>query len=378
MAGPSDDRASAPRCAVRQPLQNGGDAAMGGRVYLVAALCIVALAASVASVASAQFRDPRRKASVEFSVELPISAETLAAAIRRVASDGSIGGTFEYRGDSEVSEATLEATADAFESSSPADRVSAFYKVRKHVLAPAHFPSSNDMGTITVRYEVETTGPQRTVLHIDAVFVREGSRALYFSDGTVEAAEYRRIQELLPSFSAAQLHDASKAPQATSQPVPPPAAPQTTAPPTATASAEPTTVAPPAAPQPTAPAVNPVTPPARPERAAAPALPAVAPVAAHSPGLENTLEEEKAQLAAVNSSVDQLQERAKQLRFDTLGRIKFPSSPMKAAAYTESATLRVLDRGEEVTVLTTSRYWYRIRSADGHEGWIYYMFLEPL
>jgi SH3-like domain-containing protein len=38
----------------------------------------------------------------------------------------------------------------------------------------------------------------------------------------------------------------------------------------------------------------------------------------------------------------------------------------------------VLDRGEEVTVLTTTRYWYRVRSADGHEGWIYYMFLEPL
>lgn len=373
MAGRSDDRASVPHYVGGRLLQKGDHAAMGGRAYLVATLCIVALGASVASVASAQFRDPRRKTSVEFSVELPISAETLAAAIRRVASDGSIGGTFEYRGDSEVSDATLDATADAFESSSPADGVSAFYKVRKHVLAPAHFPSSNDMGTITVRYEVQTTGPQRSVLHIDAVFIREGSRALYFSDGTVEAAEYRRIQELLPSFSAAQLHNASKAPQSAPQPVAPPIAPQTAEPP-----AEPTTAAPAAAPQAAAPAMNQDTPPARPTRAAAPVTPAAAPVAAHSPGLENALEEEKAQLAAVNSSVDQLQERAKQLRFDTLGRIKFPSSPMKAAAYTESATLRVLDRGEEVTVLTTSRYWYRVRSADGHEGWIYYMFLEPL
>ena len=51
---------------------------------------------------------------------------------------------------------------------------------------------------------------------------------------------------------------------------------------------------------------------------------------------------------------------------------------MKAAAYTQSETLRVFDRGEEVTVLTTTRYWYRVRSADGREGWIYYMFLEPL
>jgi hypothetical protein len=220
--------------------------------------------------------------------------------------------------------------------------VSAFYKVRKNVLAPAHFPSSNDMGVITVRYEMEPAGAQRTVLRIDAVFVRDGSRAPYFSDGTVEASEYRRIQELLPTFSLLT-HDVSKSPPAAAQPV--------TAP-----------TAPPGEDQVTAPVLR-----AHVAAAVAPAL-----------SLENTLEEEKAQLAAVNSSVDQLQERARQLRFDTLGRVKFPRSPLKAAAYTESETLRVLDRGEEVTVLTTTRYWYRVRSADGREGWIYYMFLEPL
>ncbi len=321
-------------------------AALPRCVHFVTALCIAAL---IASVASAQFHDPRRKTSVGFSVELPVSAETLFAAVRRVASDGSIGGTFEYKGDSEVSGATLEASADAFESSSPAEGVAAFYKVRKGVLAPAHFPSSNDMGAITVRYEVETTGAQRSMLRIDAVFVRDGQRAPYFSDGTVEASEYHRIQELLPGFSLTQMHDASKTPSA---------------PPTVLQSV----------PVPAAPEVNQVTSVAQPERAPAPAAPEVA----RNPGLQNTLEEAKAQLAAVNSNVEQLQERAKQLRFDTLGRVKFPSSPLKAAAYTESATLRVLDRGEEVTVLTTTRYWYRVRSADGREGWIYYMFLEPL
>jgi hypothetical protein len=337
----SDDREHASRFFGWRLSRRGDNraAAMGSGVYFVAALCIAAL---LASVASAQFRDPRRKTSVGFSVELPISAETLAAAVRRVASNGSIGGTFEYRGDSDVSGATLEASADALESGSPADGVSAFYKVRKNVLAPAHFPSSNDMGVITVRYEMEPAGAQRTVLRIDAVFVRDGSRAPYFSDGTVEASEYRRIQELLPTFSLLT-HDVSKSPPAAAQPV--------TAP-----------TAPPGEDQVTAPVLR-----AHVAAAVAPAL-----------SLENTLEEEKAQLAAVNSSVDQLQERARQLRFDTLGRVKFPRSPLKAAAYTESETLRVLDRGEEVTVLTTTRYWYRVRSADGREGWIYYMFLEPL
>ena len=318
---------------------------MARRVYWVAALCVASL---VASVGSAQFRDPRRKTSVGFSVELPMSAATLSAAVRRVASDGSIGGTFEYRGESEVSGATLEASAEAFESSSPADAVTACYKVRKLVLAPAHFPSSNDMGTITVRYEVGTTGAQRSVLRIDAVFVRDGQRAPYFSDGTVEASEYRRIQELLPGFSL-RTHDGSKAPAAAPQPAPPAASP---------------------ARAPARPEVAPVTAPVQPERVAAPVTGAT--------DMENALEEEKAQLAAANSSVDQLQERAQQLRFDTLGRVKFPKSPLKAAAYTESDTLRVLDRGEEVTVLTTTRYWYRVRGADGREGWIYYMFLEPL
>jgi hypothetical protein len=318
-------------------------------VHWVAVLGIVAL---LASVGSAQFRDPRRKTSVGFSVELPIAAEMLSAAVRHVASDGSIGGTFEYKGDSEVSDSTLETSADAFESSSPADAVTAFYKVRRGVLAPAHFPSSNDMGAITVRYQVESRGAQRSVLHIDAVFVRDGQRAPYFSDGTVEASEYHRIQDLLPSFSLTQVHDASQAPP-TARPAAPPPVPLSV---------------------PTPAALDPLTPLAPPAPAAAP----FAPIVARDPGLQNTLEEEKAQLAAANARVEQLQERAKQLRFDTLGRVKFPRSPLKAAAYTESETLRVFDRGEEVTVLTTTRYWYRVRSADGREGWIYYMFLEPL
>lgn len=324
----------------RRKSQHGNSAAIGLCVHVAAALCMVALTAWIGSgSASAQFRDPRRKTPIGFSVALPVSAETLTAAVRRVVSDGSIGGTFEYRGDAEVSGATLEATADAFESSSPADGVAAFYKVRKMVLAPAHFPSSNDMGAITVRYQVEKTATQGSVLRIDAVFVRDGSRAPYFSDGTVEASEYRRIQELLPAPSA----DSS----APSGDVPRPL---------------------PAASAPALPEATEIAAPDRSPHAAAPMV----------TGLENTLEEEKARLAATNSSIMQLQEQAKQLRFDTLGRVKFPSSPLKAAAYNESATLRVLDRGEELTVLTTTRYWYRVRGADGRDGWIYYMFLEPL
>ena len=154
----------------------------------------------------------------------------------------------------------------------PRAGVTAFFKVRKGVLAPAHFPSSNDMGAITVRYEVENGGAQRSVLRIDAVFVRDGQRASYFSDGTVEASEYHRIQELLPGFSLTRAHQASKAPPTARPAAPPPV---------------PLSVPTPAAP-------DPVTPLARPARAAAPEV-------AGDPGLENTLEEQKAQLAAANS-----------------------------------------------------------------------------
>jgi SH3-like domain-containing protein len=52
--------------------------------------------------------------------------------------------------------------------------------------------------------------------------------------------------------------------------------------------------------------------------------------------------------------------------------------PLKSYPYTSASTLLTLEKEERVTVLTSSRYWYRVRTPKGEEGWIYYMFLEAL
>jgi len=52
--------------------------------------------------------------------------------------------------------------------------------------------------------------------------------------------------------------------------------------------------------------------------------------------------------------------------------------PLKASPYDHSTTVLSLEKGLTVTVLTTTKYWYRVRTTKGDEGWIYYAFLEPL
>ena len=51
--------------------------------------------------------------------------------------------------------------------------------------------------------------------------------------------------------------------------------------------------------------------------------------------------------------------------------------PLKSFPYNSASTIRTLEKDERDTVLDTSRYWYRIRTAKGEEGWVYYVFLEP-
>ncbi|MDQ1409525.1 MAG: hypothetical protein QOJ41_1260, partial [Acidobacteriaceae bacterium] len=79
-----------------------------------------------------------------------------------------------------------------------------FYKVRKDVVAPRHFKESSDAGTIAVRYVVVSVSEQRTRVQIDAVFVESAHRAVHTSDLTVEASEFKAIQEHLQANQFAE------------------------------------------------------------------------------------------------------------------------------------------------------------------------------
>jgi hypothetical protein len=258
-------------------------------------------------------KDPHRKTSVDFEVDLNVPPETLTKIVEGVANDTVIRGTYVYRKDAELDDAQMEKASDAFKGTPPAGKV--FYKVKRGVLSPAGFPGSSDMGVVTVRYIVQTISPQRSRLKIDAVFVRSAPRDYFFSGGDVESAEYAEIMLQAKAREEAE-HPKPRAPKPGS--------------------------------------------------------------VADTVGLQNTLEQEEDRLSEVKAAESKLEDRVKKLQFDTMGRVKSAAVPLKALAYDHSTTILTLKKGDNVTVLVTTKYWYRIRTEKGDEGWIYYAFLEPL
>ena len=265
--------------------------------------------------ASAQiYHDPHKKTTIGFSVDLNTPPDTVLQIVRGVASDSIIRGTSMYAKEIDLEDADFAKSSTVLPAAPGPGQV--FYKVKSKVLSPDHFPASSDMGTVTVRYVVEAMNPQRTHLAIDAVFVTDAGHHLYASDGSVETAEYAEIITQIKALDAPKVRHHN--PQAVANP------------------------------------------------------------ADETLGLRNTLADEQSRLADSKAVEKKLQDRVKQLQFNTQGRIRGQSIPLKASPYDHSTTVLSLEKGLTVTVLTTTKYWYRVRTAKGDEGWIYYAFLEPL
>jgi hypothetical protein len=261
------------------------------------------------------FRNPRLKSSVGYSMDMEYSADIVLTVVKNVASASVIHGTKIYRKDKdeEIQGAEFASSSKAF--NDPPGSGQVFYKVKKGAVAPEHFPGSTGEGTVTVRYIVQAAEGKPIHLRIDAVYVEDSLRARYFSDGTVEAAEYDEIQTQLNAFTA------------------------------------------------------PISASARPDQTGVPAQ--------ETTGPQNTLAREQALLAEAKAAEQKLQEQLKQLQFNTQGRVESEGVPLKSYPYNSASTIRTLEKDERATVLATSRYWYRIRTSKGEEGWIYYVFLEP-
>ncbi|MGA8221698.1 MAG: SH3 domain-containing protein [Candidatus Acidiferrales bacterium] len=284
------------------------------RRFVTGVLAFAIIFATFAASTSAQiYHDPRRKNLVGFSVDLNSPPEAVAKIVQQVAGDTIIRGTFIYAKEREIDDAEAATTSKAFQDAPGSGQV--FYKIKTKAISPAHFPGSSDVGTVTVRYIVETVTPQRARLRIDAIFIADAEKTRYPSDGTVETAEYAEIMTQVK-------------------------------------------------------ALDPVTGTRR--------RPAQASPVQQSAGLQNTLAEEETRLADAKAMEQKLQDRVKKLQFDTMGLVKSAGVPLKASPYDHSATILTLNKGANVTVLTTTKYWYRIRTPKGDEGWIYYAFLEPI
>lgn len=288
----------------------------------------------------------RETAGASFSIDLDKPFADVLSAVSDVAHSGSIKGTFEYRGEEQLNGAQFEEKSQLFPAWSGAGQV--LYKVRAKTLSPSHFLNSNDVGTVAVRYVVQERSPNSTRLFIDAVFIENARHHGHPSDGYVETCEFGEIGKRLKNREQLQTQVAageqfSPGHQSSSR-------------------------------SDGAPAEN--EPPKAKPAATSRAAPVKAVDAAKLADLQHVIGEQRTLLASEAANLDQLEAQARKLRTSEFVRIKADRAELKSLPYAHARVVEALTRGQEVTVLGKSNYWYQVRSEDGKEGWISHALLE--
>jgi hypothetical protein len=255
---------------------------------------------------------PRKHWGQGLLVELDAPSARVVRVVQEVTENGTIQGTWDYRGATELDGAVSSRTARGFEDWEGEGTV--LYKVRPNTLAPEHFYESGDQGTVAVRYIVQSAGPNLTRLRIDAVFAEDSHHHPHPSDGQVENSEFAVISQKMKELEDKERKQREEAAQAQQE-----------------------------------------------KKLAE---------------LQAELDREEAELAAVTAKEQQLQKQMQELRGDRAAQVRTGSADLKAAPYNQSKTLRLLSQGEAVTILLRIPGWYRVQAANGEQGWVYRLMLE--
>lgn len=281
------------------------------------ALAAIALFSLVGLAPTLHGREPKKKPDygAGFSTEIAAPEEMVLQAVEAVVNSGIIQGSREYNKDKYVEKAVAAPSSSLFEQWKGPGK--AFYKVRTEVLAPANFKEAVDQGTLAVRYIVESKSPQQTVLRIDAVYVEEFRHAVHASDGSVENAEYRDIQDHVDAL------ELDKKQAADSQRH-------------------------------------------RQEELAKKALE------------QKNAEEQASTVARAEATAETPQQHVENLRQQVERIVKAPGAQLKSAPFHSATSLKTLASGSEVVVLIVTPYWYGVETEDGQHGWINHTQLEPL
>ncbi|MBZ5539903.1 MAG: hypothetical protein LAN61_05215 [Acidobacteriia bacterium] len=250
-----------------------------------------------------------------FAAEIAAPEADVLQAVLEVVRDQTIHGTYQFEKEQTLTGANEADSSPYFTKWEGAGKV--FYKIRTDVIAPRHFREAGDQGTIAVRFVVQSVAAQRTLLHIDAVYVEAARRIAHPSDGTVESSEYKAVQEHLQALQL-QAQEAEEARSSR-------------------------------------------------ERAEA-----------ERQLWQRRRDDESARLAAAQSSVRELEQRAQALRHAVEARVKAPAGELKAAPFRSATTLQPLTAYTEVVILVLTPYWYGVEIPSGQRGWIRRDQLEPL
>jgi hypothetical protein len=250
-----------------------------------------------------------------FMTDLSASEGDVLQAVKEVVGDQVVHGTFQFANEKEMAGAHAAGSASAFAPWTGTGTV--FFKVAENVLSPRYFKNSNDLGTVTVRYVVQSVDPATTSLRIDAVFVEANRRTVHPSEGVVETAEYAAIQQRVQAMQVERKEAAEE--QAKNEQ----------------------------------------------QRAA---KQAEAERAAHEAGLS----------ASAAASVQELEQRVEKLRRQVEAKVRAKDTPLKSAPYRSAATIQPLPAETQVVILILTPFWYGVETPDGHRGWVHRDQLEQL
>lgn len=325
-----------------------------GKGHLSRTACFLILLLCVSA-----YSRTRETGAASFSIDLDKPYSEVLSMVEETARSGVIKGTFEYRGEEQLSNAEFADKSQLFPPWTQPGKV--FYKIRTKALSPSHFLNSNDVGTVAVRYVVQERSANSTRLFIDAVFVENARHHGHPSDGYVETCEFGEIGKLLKEREQLQKLAASDKPftpglESTSHSADhQDEIKQTRALKTDEVRSKNIKPLDAKAPQPSrAPVVD----------------------SNATSNLRQAITEQKSLLTAERANLDKLEAQARQMRASEYVRIKADRAEIKVSPYSHARVVEALKKGQEVTVLGRSTYWYQVRSENGQEGWISHALVE--
>ncbi len=250
-----------------------------------------------------------------YTSEIAAPINEVLQAVDDVVNNSKIDGSKEYNKDKFIDKAFPASSSSLFPER--IDQGQVFFKVREKVLAPVNFKDSNDEGTLAVRYVVRAKTPQQTIVRIDAVFVEDFRRTVHPSNGNVESAEFKDIQDDVDAIALQKKLAAESEKH-------------------------------------------------RQEELA-------------KQSLEHRRQQaEAAALAETQLSSEDLEQHVEKLRRQLEMTVKASGAHLKSAPFQTATNLQSLDAGAQVVILIVSPYWYGVETENGQHGWINRAELEPL
>ncbi|MBV9343023.1 MAG: SH3 domain-containing protein [Acidobacteria bacterium] len=277
-------------------------------------LLVIAVIASAALSLEARAKSGQDSYGQGLNVRVAASERDVLQAVRDIVADGIIQGSKEYNKDEYVSGAEQADRPSVFPPWTGPGQ--AFYKIRNHALDPRNFKDSGDSGTLAVRYVVQRAGEKETVLQIDALFVDDLHHRNHPSNGSVEAAEYKDIQDHLAKVQVEKQQAAEQAQR-------------------------------------------------RQEEQA-------------ETELKRRNEEAQRELAIAESPDETLEQHVRRLRHEVERLVRAPGAQLKSAPFRSASSLKSLPVGAQVVILISTPYWYGIETEDGQHGWVHRSQLDQL